>query len=42
VQMRRGDHWMSIWRGVSHSQAIRICQWGQRQDREMRIVQQGP
>jgi hypothetical protein len=38
VQIRRGDHWTSVWRGVSHSQAIRICQWGQKQDREMRIV----
>jgi hypothetical protein len=42
VQMRRGDHWMSVWPGFSHDQAIRICQWGRQPDREMRIVQEGP
>ncbi len=42
VEERRGDHWILVWRGFSHDQAIRICQWGQQQDREMRIVQEGP
>lgn len=38
VQTRRGDHWMSIWRGFSHDPAVRVCRWGQKQHREVRIV----
>jgi hypothetical protein len=38
VETRRGDHWMSVWRGFSYDQAVRICRWGQKEEREMRIV----